>query len=97
MATRRSPSDFVRRDVDLLEEHPEAWIVGGPIVHAGNNRLGQAMAIAMSHRLGVGMATHRFPNFEGYVERAQFPPFAAGSSIGWASSTSSWFATRTTN
>ena len=29
----------------------------------------------MSHPLGVGMATHRFPNFEGYVDTVQFPAF----------------------
>jgi succinoglycan biosynthesis protein ExoA len=66
-------SDFVRQDVALLEEHPEAWVVGGPIVHAGRNAFARAAAIAMSHPLGVGLATHRFPDYEGYVEGAQFP------------------------
>jgi GT2 family glycosyltransferase len=44
-------------------------------VHAGTGAFGEAVAIAMSHPLGVGMATHRFPNFEGYVETVQFPAF----------------------
>jgi succinoglycan biosynthesis protein ExoA len=68
-------SDFVRQNVQLLEEHPEAWTVGGPIVHGATGLFGRAVAIAMSHPLGVGMATHRFPNFEGYVETVQFPTF----------------------
>ena len=68
-------TDFVSQSVRLLEEHPEAWSAGGPIVHAGRNRFGEAVAIAMSHPCGVGMATHRFPNYEGYVEGAQFPIF----------------------
>lgn len=65
--------DFVSQSVRLLEEHPEVWSAGGPIVHAGTNRVGEAIAIVMSHPLGVGLATHRFPNYEGYVEGAQFP------------------------
>lgn len=67
--------DFIRQNVALLAEHPEAWVTGGPIVHAGKNAFGEAVAIAMSHPAGVGMATHRFPNYEGYVEGAQFPTF----------------------
>jgi succinoglycan biosynthesis protein ExoA len=67
--------DFVTQSVQLLQEHPEAWIVGGPIVHLGSGVFGQAAAIAMSHPLGVGPATHRFPNYEGYVETVQFPAF----------------------
>ena len=57
----------------LLAEHPEAWSVGGPIRHAATTTLGKAVAVAMSHPLGVGNARHRYPDFEGYVEGAQFP------------------------
>jgi glycosyltransferase involved in cell wall biosynthesis len=67
--------DFVSQNVKLLDEHPEAWIVGGPIVHAGTGAFGQAVALAMGHPLGVGMASHRFPGFEGYVDTVQFPAF----------------------
>ncbi|MGD9722106.1 MAG: glycosyltransferase family 2 protein [Pirellulales bacterium] len=68
-------NDFVRQNVQLLEEHPEAWVVGGPMVHAGKNTFGEAVAVAMSHPAGVGLARHRFEGFEGYVEGAQFPAF----------------------
>jgi glycosyltransferase involved in cell wall biosynthesis len=68
-------TDFIRQNVQLLEEHPEAWAVGGPMVHAGAGLLGEAIAIAMSHPLGVGMANHRFAHFEGYVDTVQFPAF----------------------
>src|SRR5262245_34556616 len=67
--------DFIRQNVRLLEEHPEAWAVGGPMVHAGAGLLGGAIAIAMSHPLGVGMANHRFAHFEGHVDTVQFPTF----------------------
>jgi succinoglycan biosynthesis protein ExoA len=68
-------ADFVTQNVQLLKEHPEAWVVGGPIVHRGKGRRGEAAAIAMAHPLGVGMASHRFPNFEGYVDTVPFPTF----------------------
>lgn len=68
-------SDFVRQNVALLSEHPEAWCVGGPIRHAATTTFGKAVAVAMSHPLGVGNARHRYPDFEGYVESAQFPAF----------------------
>ncbi|MEX0641417.1 MAG: glycosyltransferase family 2 protein [Pirellulales bacterium] len=68
-------TDYVSQVVTLMEEHPEAWSAGGPIVHAGTTFFGQAVAVAMSHPLGVGLAKHRLPDFEGYVEGAQFPTF----------------------
>jgi succinoglycan biosynthesis protein ExoA len=66
-------SDFLRQNVALLSEHPEAWSVGGPIRHAATTTFGHAVAAAMSHPLGVGNALHRFPTYEGYTEGAQFP------------------------
>jgi glycosyltransferase involved in cell wall biosynthesis len=68
-------TDFVSQVVKLMDEHPEAWCAGGPIVHAGTNLFGEAVAVAMSHPLGVGLATHRFEDYEGYVEGAHFPTF----------------------
>jgi GT2 family glycosyltransferase len=66
-------STFIRENVSLLTVHPEAWCVGGPIRHAATTTLGKAVAVAMSHPLGVGNARHRYPDFEGYVESTQFP------------------------
>jgi glycosyltransferase involved in cell wall biosynthesis len=67
--------DFIRQNVELLAEHPEAWSVGGPIRHAARTTFGKAVAAAMSHPLGVGNALHRYPDYEGYAEGAQFPAF----------------------
>jgi len=67
------PADFIRQGVQLLQERPEVWSAGGPIIHAGTNRFSQAVAIAMSHPCGVGNASHRFGDYEGYCEGAQFP------------------------
>jgi succinoglycan biosynthesis protein ExoA len=68
-------ADFVRQNVQLLHEHPEAWAVGGPVVHCGRTLFAKAAAIASAHPAGVGMARHRFPTFEGYVDTATFPAF----------------------
>jgi succinoglycan biosynthesis protein ExoA len=66
-------ADFVRQNVALLAEHPEAWSVGGPIRHAATTRFGEAVSMAMSHPVGVGNALHRYPDYEGYAESVQFP------------------------
>jgi len=65
--------NFIRENVALLAEHPEAWSVGGPIRHSARTPFGKAVAIAMSHPVGVGNAHHRYPYYEGYSEGAQFP------------------------
>ncbi len=65
--------DFVRESVALLRERPEAWCVGGPISHVAHSLFGKAVAVAMSHRLAVGNASHHFAGYEGYAEGAPFP------------------------
>lgn len=68
-------SDFIRANLALLEEHPEAWSVGGPIAHRGTSTVSRAIAAAMSSPIGVGGASHRFANYEGYAEGTAFPAF----------------------
>lgn len=67
--------DFVRANLDLMSEHPEAWSVGGPIAHRGTTRTARAIAAAMSSPVGVGGARHRFADYEGYAEGTAFPAF----------------------
>ena len=66
-----SPS-FVRENIRALQDHPEAWAVSGPIRHVGKTDTGKAIALAMTHPLGVGNALHRFQDYEGTVEGAPF-------------------------
>ncbi len=66
-------SDFVRQSVAVLRERPEAWCVGGPILHTASRPFGKAVAVAMSHPCGMGNAYHHFANYEGYAEGAPFP------------------------
>jgi len=65
--------DFVKESVQALQDHPDAWAVGGPIVPDAHTSCGKAIAIAMSHPAGVGNASHRRPGFEGYGEGTAFP------------------------
>lgn len=67
--------DFIRANLELLDEHPEAWSVGGPIAHRGTTTTGRAIAAAMSSAIGVGNASHRFEAYEGYAEGTAFPAF----------------------
>lgn len=67
--------DFVRQNLQLLDEHPEAWSVGGPIAHRGSSDRARGIAAAMSSPVGVGGASHRFENYEGYAEGTAFPAF----------------------
>jgi len=67
--------DYISTLLELINEHPEADCVGGPIISLGNNSFGKATAIAMSSRIGVGNPKHRFPDYEGYAEMACFPLF----------------------
>ncbi len=67
--------NYIRACVELLEEHPEVWCSGGPINSQGKSAFGRAVAVAMSHPIGVGNAKHRFGNYEGYAEGACFPMF----------------------
>src|SRR5262245_1439223 len=62
--------DYLRNCVELLEEHPEICCSGGPIISQGKSIFGQAVAMAMSHPVGIGNAKHRLPNYEGYAEGA---------------------------
>ena len=68
-------STYLQTCLELLQEHPEAWCVGGPIISRGKGPFGQAVAEAMSHPIGVGNAKHRLPTYEGYAEGACFPMF----------------------
>lgn len=67
--------DYLRTCAELLDEHPEASCVGGPIESRGRSLFGQAVAVAMSHPVGIGNAKHRHPHYEGYAEGACYPVF----------------------
>ena len=65
--------DFVLESVKALQHNPEAWASGGSLVQKAKTPTGQAIAAAMSHRLGVGNALRTAPDFEGFGEGTNFP------------------------
>ena len=71
--------DFVKQSVLALvtRQDCDVWAVGGPIVNAAQTSMGQAIALAMSHPLGVGNAHHRNPHYEGFGEGTAFPAMYA--------------------
>lgn len=67
--------DFVTENVRILQSRPEVWGCGGNCIHLGTNDFARAAAVAMTSRIGVGNASHRFADYEGYGEGAIFPAF----------------------
>jgi glycosyltransferase involved in cell wall biosynthesis len=66
------PADFVRRSVQVLQEHPECWCAGGQIETIGPTLVGRTIAAAMSTPVGVGNAMFRLKDYEGYVDTIAF-------------------------
>lgn len=67
------PNNFLLNGVKLFEKYPQASSVGGPITSEGENLFGLATSYAMSSKIGIGNANHRFPDYEGEAEMACFP------------------------
>ena len=66
------PPDFVRRSVQALAEHPEAWCAGGAIETVSPNFVGRAISAAQSSPVGVGNARFRLGHYKGYVDTVAF-------------------------
>ena len=66
------PPNFIRLSVTTLQEHPEAWCAGGPVVTVSQSKVGTAIAEAMSSPIGVGNARFRIGHFEGPVDTIAF-------------------------
>lgn len=67
--------DFVSQAFQVLQEHPDAWCVGGSIETISTTYVGSAIAAAMSSPVGAGNAMFRLGNFEGYVDTVAFPVY----------------------
>jgi succinoglycan biosynthesis protein ExoA len=64
--------DFVRQSVRVLEEHPDAWCVGGVMETVGTTYIGRVIATAMSSAFGVGGNNARVARPEGYADAVPF-------------------------
>jgi len=65
-------NDFIERSVEILNEHPDAWCVGGAIKTVNQTYRGKVIAAAMSCPVGVGSAKFRTGDYEGYVDTVAF-------------------------
>ncbi len=66
------PRDFITRSVQCLAEHPDAWVVGGPIRTVADTYTGRSIAAAMCSPIGVGNSRFRLADFEGWVDTLAF-------------------------
>ena len=66
------PRDFIRKSIECLNEHPDAWVVGGYIETVADNYIGGAIASAMRSPIGVGNARFRMGGYEGWVDTLAF-------------------------
>ena len=62
------PSDFVRKSVTTLLEHPDAWVAGGYWKTQSSGLVGKAVSAATQSPVGVGNARHRLGNYDGWVD-----------------------------
>ena len=69
----RVPTDFLSKSVRTLQDHPEAWCVGGAIRTVSSSYVGRAISAAMSTPVGAGNARFRLGNYKGYVDTVTFP------------------------
>lgn len=64
--------DFIEMNIEVLNEHSDAWCVGGTMTTVHNTYIGKVIAAAMSCPAGVGSATFRLGEYEGYTDRVIF-------------------------
>lgn len=66
------PPDFIRKSVNCLAEHPQAWVVGGYWTTVARGYVGKVIAAATQSPAGVGGAKHRLGNFDGWVDTVPY-------------------------
>lgn len=64
--------DFIEMNIEVLNEHSDAWCVGGAITTINQTYTGKVIAAAMSCPVGVGDARFRTGNYEGYSDTVAF-------------------------
>jgi glycosyltransferase involved in cell wall biosynthesis len=66
------PKDFIKKSIECLKEHPNAWVAGGYIKTVAGNYIGRAIASAMCSPIGVGNARFRTGEYNGWVDTLAF-------------------------
>ena len=66
------PRDFIKKSIACLNEHPEAWVVGGYWKTVSRGYIGKVIAAATQTRFGVGNARHRLGDYDGWVDTVPY-------------------------
>lgn len=64
--------DFISKSVNCLLAHPEAWVAGGYWKTESDGYVGQVIAAATQSPVGVGDASHRLGNYDGWVDTVSY-------------------------
>lgn len=64
--------DFLKNSVRCLLDNKDAWLVGGYIENIAQGYIANTIAGAMQSRVGVGNATFRRGDYEGWVDTLAF-------------------------
>ena len=65
-------ADFIKNNIEVMEEHSDAWCVGGPVNTVSKNRTGKIIAAVMTCPVGVGNAGFRLGEYDGYVDGVMY-------------------------
>ncbi|MBW8014703.1 MAG: glycosyltransferase family 2 protein [Planctomycetes bacterium] len=66
------PKDFISKSVNTLLDHPEAWVAGGYWITESDGYVGQTIAAATQSPVGVGGASHRLGNYDGFTDTVPY-------------------------
>ena len=66
---------YIQCGLDVLATHPEVGNVGGVFVNSFENEQARSIASAMGHRFGVGNASFRLADKDGYVDTVPYGIF----------------------
>jgi glycosyltransferase involved in cell wall biosynthesis len=64
--------DFIMKSIRCLQDHPDAWVVGGHIETISDTFIGRTIAAAMRSPAGVGNSRFRVGDYEGWVDTLAF-------------------------
>lgn len=70
--------DYLRHGLEVLAEHPDVVAVGGKRIGVADHPTGQAVALALSSRLGVGDSINHYGNERVFTDHASFGIYRIG-------------------
>lgn len=77
--------DYIQKGIDVLNNQPEVWCVGGRIVNEYTNEVSKVISSAMGTSFGMGIGNFRTLSHSGYTDTVTSPlyPFWVFEKIGY--------------